>query len=86
MTIETWMNEELDGEGLLADGFGEALLGYVRRVGKPPMAVYDRQRCIDLLIGKGLTHEEAEEHFDFNVSGAWMGEGTPGFLVTPPSE
>ena len=28
----------------------------------------------------GMTDEEAMEYFEFNVVGAWMGEGTPIFL------
>ena len=29
---------------------------------------------------EGWTYEEAVEWMDFNVVGAWMGEGTPMFL------
>jgi hypothetical protein len=27
-----------------------------------------------------MSYEEAEEYFEFNVSGAWMGPNTPLFL------
>jgi hypothetical protein len=29
-----------------------------------------------------MTREEAEEYMDFNVLGAYMGEGTPVFILT----
>jgi len=28
-----------------------------------------------------LTRSEAEEFFDYNVTGAWMGDGTPCFAT-----
>jgi hypothetical protein len=28
----------------------------------------------------GMSREDAEEYFDFNVAGAWVGEGMPVFL------
>jgi hypothetical protein len=28
-----------------------------------------------------MTNEEAEEYFEFNVQGAWMGETTPAFIT-----
>ncbi len=72
---------EVDPEILLADGFEDALIGYAQRCGQPPLAVYDRRRCIDVLVERdGMTYEEAEEYFEFNVVGAWVGERTPLFL------
>lgn len=64
---------------LLADGFEEAFIGVCRRFGQPPLAAYDRAKCISILA-RVMTEEEAEEFFDFNVIGAWMGEHTPVFL------
>ena len=29
----------------------------------------------------GMEYEEAIEFFDFNIKGAWMGEGTPCFFT-----
>ena len=31
--------------------------------------------------GSGSSFEEAEEHFEFNVIGSWVGEFTPIFVV-----
>jgi hypothetical protein len=76
---------ETEGEGaLLADGFEEALIGLGHRF-TYAVAVYDRQKCLDILMARdGMTGEEAEEYFSFNVEGAYVGEQTPVFLdVTP---
>jgi hypothetical protein len=83
MNVREWLNENVD-DILMADGFDEALLGYAQRVGQPAIAIYDREKCIELLVKRdGLSPEEADEHFEFNVVGAWVGEQTPFFLVRP---
>lgn len=71
---------ELD-ELLLADGFDDAFLGYGERVGEPPIAVYDIEKAIEVLVAQGLTEEEAREHFSFNVASAWVGDRTPMFIT-----
>ena len=65
---------------LLADGFEDALIGYGYQFNYP-IAVYSRKRCINILMDDGIMdYEEATEYFDFNVSGAYVGESTPVFL------
>ena len=72
---------ETKDEGvLLADGFEEALIGIGHRF-TLAVAVYDRQKCLDILMSRdGMTDEEAEEYLSFNVEGAFMGEHTPVFV------
>ena len=65
---------------LLADGFDAALIGTGERCGQPTLAVYDREKCIEVLQGQGMSYDEAQEYFDFNVVGAWVGEQTPIFV------
>ena len=70
----------LDGL-ILADGFEEAFIGVSHRYGfDAPVAAYDRDKCIDILMKEGMDREVAEEHFAFNVLGAWVGEATPVFV------
>jgi hypothetical protein len=76
--IKLQLKEE-NPEALLADGFDKALIGLGRRCGQPTLAVYDKTKCINILC-EDMSFEEAEEYFDFNVSGAWMGENTPIFI------
>jgi hypothetical protein len=66
---------------LFADGFEDCVIGYFRRCGQPSVIAYDAEKCIKKLVERdGMTHEEAIEHFEFNVVGAWVGNGTPAFV------
>ena len=73
--VEPW-NEE----ALLADGLESAFIGVAERAGQNAVAVYDTQKVIDVFVSDGMTEEEAHEHFQFNVVGAYMGENTPMFI------
>jgi hypothetical protein len=67
---------------LLCDGLERAFVGVVERFGMDPVACYDRERVIALYEQRdGATREEAIEFFEFNVLGAWAGDGTPCFLT-----
>jgi hypothetical protein len=77
---------EANPEALLADGFEGALIGHVERFGMAPVALYDRTRCIEILMKRdGMSHDDAEEFFCFNTIGAWVGDGTPAFATLFPS-
>jgi hypothetical protein len=72
---------ELNPEALLADGFEDALIGYVEIFNKV-VAAYDRDKCIEILMRRdGMDNEDAIEFFDFNVVGAYVGEYAPAFLT-----
>ena len=64
---------------MLADGFEEAFVGVARQFNKP-IAVYHRGKCINILMKQGMTEDEAEEFFSFNVEGSYVGEQTPAYL------
>jgi hypothetical protein len=71
-----------DSSLLSADGFDDAILGvhYNKQTGEY-ILIYSRTLCIDVLMQRDkMTHEEAEEFFEFNVEGAYMGEKTPIFV------
>ena len=74
-------------EGVLfTDGFDEALLGIGEQFNKS-VAVYDWYKCIKILMKRdGMSLEEAVEYFDYNVTGAYVGEQTPVFLHTMEQE
>lgn len=68
-------------EILLADGFEDALLGLVEGACRAPVACYDYQKCVDILVQRdGMDEDVAAEYIDFNVTGAYVGSGTPLFL------
>lgn len=73
---------ECNPEARLADGFDDALIGVGRQFSRY-LAVYDYELCAQVLMAQGLTYEEAVEHLEFNVVGAWVGDGTPIFLHRP---
>ena len=80
--VEHWITMNVMDEIILADGFEEAFLGVSEVFGRPPLATYDRDKCIDILVKRdGMTYEEAVEYFDFNVTGAWVGDSTPIYLT-----
>jgi hypothetical protein len=71
-----------DPQILYADGFAEALVGYVERCGQPVIPAYDVEKCLKILQERdGMSWEEASEFFDFNVRGSWMGPRTPAWFT-----
>ena len=79
--VQDWIIE-YNEEAILADGFEEAFLGVSEVFGRPPLATYDKEKCIDILVERdGMTYEEAVEYFEFNVSGSWVGDSTPIYLT-----
>ena len=69
-------------DALLADGLERAFIGYGAQYTKPPLAIYDTEKCLEVLMeDNGWTYTEALEYFEFNTACAWMGEGTPIFMT-----
>lgn len=75
--------EEYDGlVGM--DGFDDCVVGIVIRYGQEPILCYDRELVLQQLMREGIpTMLEAEEFFEFNQIGAWVGDRTPCFLMRP---
>ena len=69
--IMEWFPEE---EILLADGFDKAIIGVSNN---DMRVIYSKSLCIDILMSQGMDEEEALEYFEYNVSGAYVGEKTP---------
>jgi len=65
---------------LFADGYDTAIIGIGIHGGIETVA-YDAAKVIATLRRRdGMSQEEAEEYFEFNVLGAWVGERTPMFI------
>ncbi len=76
MTIRDHISE-LYEDILFADGFDDAIFGVVTQFNNVTVC-YDRERSIRILMERdGMTHEDAEEFFEFNVTGSYVGEKTP---------
>ena len=66
---------------LKADGFDEAVLGTAQRCAHGDVIIYDYDKCVEILMSRdGMEDDEAREFMDCNVTGAYVGEGTPFFL------
>jgi hypothetical protein len=71
-------------EILRMDGYDDCVVGLVTRIGHTPILCYDRAKIIAKLVAEGMDEDEADEFFEFNQAGAWVGQGTPCFLSERP--
>jgi len=80
---------EIGVESILTmDGYDDCVVGVLQRYGlKDNVMVYDREKVLEKIMHlSDSTYSEAEEYYEFNQLGAWVGEGTPAFLVRLPEE
>ena len=62
------------------DGLDEACIGWTDTWSgnnRPIRLVYDAVKIIEILTKQGMDEDEALEYYDFNIAGAFVGEGTP---------
>jgi hypothetical protein len=64
---------------LRMDGFDDAILGVVERIGLQTVC-YDLNKVIEILMKQGMDEQDAWDWYQFNMIGAWVGEATPVFL------
>ena len=73
--LEEIVEYYLEDEILKADGFDDAVIGIDE---KSMRLIYSVRKCIEILITEEeMSLEDALEHFNYNVSGAYVGEKTP---------
>jgi hypothetical protein len=66
---------------LLADGYELAFLGCGYSF-NGSCAIYDMGICLEILMQRDrMTYDEAEEFFEYNVLGAFVGDRMPVFIV-----
>ena len=79
--------DKIDDGPLYADGFDAALIGHTTTQGGVQVAVYDYGERVDVLMEEEeLTWEDAIEHMEFNVTGAYVGPRTPIFYYFADEE
>ena len=61
--VERFSNDEQFEGILFADGYDEAFVGLGWRFHDGPVAVYDRNKVIEIIMADGLSYDEAVEHF-----------------------
>ena len=65
-----------------ADGLEDAIIGTGSRINMPDVLVYSYNKCLKIFMERdGMTREEAVEYFEFNISGAYLGEYTPLYVT-----
>lgn len=76
--------EQIDEETELlflepADVYDDAIIGLSEPRGEfPPLVIYDSQRIVELLQEHSdMSLTDAQEFYEYNISGAWMGDQTP---------
>lgn len=75
------MISEWNPNALTCDGLDDAIVGVAVRCAQPTLVVYDVDKVINILMKRdGMDFNEAWEHFERNIEGAWVGENTPVFL------
>jgi len=79
--VERFGDDERFEGMLFVDGYDDAFIGLGWRFHDGPVAVYDRERIMEMLMEGGSSFDEAMEHFETNIIGGWVGELTPMFVV-----
>jgi len=63
---------------LTLEGYEEAFIGFTEKNLKKFIAIYDRNKCIDIVMkNQNLDREKAIEWFEKNVDEKLMGDDTP---------
>lgn len=68
---------DLNPDAVLFDGLDAALIGFGGIAHNEPIAVYSKAKILEQLMADGLSIEDADEYFSFNIVGAWAGPHTP---------
>ena len=82
--IEEFLEDfsSMNEDALYPTDLKDAVIGMVERFGMRPQILLDRDKCLSIFMERdGMDCEEAEEYFEFNTIGAWVGEGTPCFAT-----
>lgn len=79
--LEDWLEENYpDDKFLIPDGFESCFEGVVHAFGPSVTAIFSIPKALAIFQKDGMSEDEAHEFFDFNIIGAWAGDGTPCWL------
>ncbi len=82
--IQHWI-EDSEQDLWLFTGQDDAIIGVATQFTKEPCVIYSLTGILNNLMEDGMTHEEAQEFYSFNIEGAWYGDQTPYVLQDLPS-
>ena len=66
---------------LSEEEYDEAIIGVVERAGGSAVIAYDTQKILSILE-RSMPMEDAQEYFDYNILGAYMGDKTPVYITS----
>ena len=69
---------------LKLDGFDDCYLGVGESYAENPALIYDYEKIIQQLKQDGMSDEEAQEYYEYNILGSYIGEKMPIFLSRIP--
>lgn len=87
---------EYNEDAIIFDDLDDAIIGMAERINLGPVVAYDVEKIIEILMkdmevdvadleeGESIENRQyqmAYEHFEFNIKGGWLGEGTPVFIT-----
>ena len=81
MTDLQRIDERLEAAGeeaLGADGYDDCVIGLAYQHTRP-LIVYSKKKVIERLM-EDMSRDDAEEFFQFNIGGTYLGAGTPLFM------
>ena len=71
-----------DCEILYCVGLDDAFVGLSMRFNDGPLATYDINKIIGILMERdGMDEDDAREFYEVNILGAWVGDRTPIFIT-----
>ena len=76
------INEFAEGAVIL-EGLDDAIIGIVEEFGNGPRILYSKDKILTILCDRdGMSIEEAEEFYGYNILGLYAGEQNAIFLVS----
>ena len=76
----------MEDQTLYADGFEDAIVG-IDYIAHPARIVYDKNKMVEILVEKeDMELNDAIEFLEYNVWGAYVGEGTPIYAHIGPRQ
>jgi hypothetical protein len=83
MGIEDYDIHEFAEGAIILDGLDDAIIGIVEEFGNGPRILYSKPKILNILCERdSMTQSEAEEFYDYNIIGLYVGEQNPVFLIT----
>lgn len=83
MIINDYDIEQYCEGAIMLDGLEDAIVGIVEEFGNSPRILYSKDKILQILQDRdGMTYEESEEFYGYNILGLYAGEQNPVFLVT----